>query len=139
MSKILVVDDEEDQEDLIIQRFVNKDLFQDYEFIFARNGLEALQKIKKYPEIEILMIDINMPKMDGFTLMKKSKAINPILCFILISAYDDEANIKSGYEHGAFEFVNKPIDFLLLEDALRRIMLHVEDLRQSIKAKKGIE
>ena len=57
----------------------------------------------------------------------------------MISAYDDEANIKSGYEHGAFEFVNKPIDFLLLEDALRRIMLHVEDLRQSIKAKKGIE
>ena len=137
MKKVLIVDDS------ALMRRVLSDIINDDEQLIvektANNGLEAINVLQGGCRPDILLVDINMPKMDGFTLMKKSKAINPILCFILISAYDDEANIKSGYEHGAFEFVNKPIDFLLLEDALKRIMLHVEDLRQSIKAKKGIE
>ena len=76
MPKILVADDEEDQEELITQRFSNKVFLRDYEFIFARDGLKALQLIKAHPDIEIALLDINMPEVDGLTLLKKIKEIN---------------------------------------------------------------
>lgn len=110
MPKILVVDDEEDQEELIRQRLMNKPFLREYEFVFVRNGLQAFQKIKEQPDIEIALMDINMPEMDGFTLLQKIKAINPLLSTILISAYDDDNNISQGLSFSAFEFINKPID-----------------------------
>jgi CheY-like chemotaxis protein len=60
MPKILVVDDEEDQEELIIQGFANKDYLREYEFIFARDGLKALQLIKDNADIDLALLDINM-------------------------------------------------------------------------------
>lgn len=131
MPKILVVDDEEDQEELIRQRLMNKPFLREYEFVFVRNGLKAFQKIKEQPDIEIALMDINMPEMDGFTLLQKIKAINPVLSTILISAYDDDNNISQGLSFGAFEFINKPIDFKLLEGTLKRIIIHIGQLKHS--------
>lgn len=131
MPKILVADDEEDQEELIRQRLVPKDFLRDYEFVFVRNGLQALQKIKTDPDIIIALMDINMPGMDGFTVLQKIKAINPLLSTILISAYDDDTNISQGLAFGAFEFIHKPIDFKLLETTLNRIMVYINNLKQT--------
>ena len=75
MPKILIIDDEEDQEQLILQRFAHKEFLRDYEFLYAKNGLEALEAIRKYSDIDIALVDINMPKMDGLTFLDKSKSI----------------------------------------------------------------
>ena len=131
MPKILVVDDEEDQEELILQRFEGKAFLGGYDFIFARNGLEALGKIKSTPDIDIALIDINMPEIDAFTRLQKIKAISPLISTILISAYDDDNNISQGLSLGAFEFINKPIDFKLLEGTLKRIIIHIGHLKHS--------
>jgi len=89
MPKILIVDDEEDQEQLILQRFAHKDFLRDYQFLYARNGLEALEAIRKFSDIDIALVDINMPEMDGLTLLEKSKAYNPLLQAIIVSAYGE--------------------------------------------------
>ena len=71
MTKILVADDEVDLEMLIKQKFRQKIREQQYTFVFAINGVDALQKIQQHPDIEIVLSDINMPEMDGLTLLSK--------------------------------------------------------------------
>src|SRR5262245_44051187 len=95
MPKILVVDDEKSQEELITQRIMQKDFLRDYEFIFALDGLKALELINTYPDIEIALLDINMPKMDGLTLLGKIPDINPVMRTIMLSAYGDMNNIRT--------------------------------------------
>jgi len=135
MPKLLIVDDEEDQEELILQRLRKKEFLRDYEFIFARNGLEAMHQIRTHPDIEIALMDINMPAMDGFSVLLKAKDINPILSTIMISAYDDDANIGLGISSGAYDFIAKPIDFELLEQALKKIIMHVSQLKKTMPVK----
>jgi adenylate cyclase len=109
MPRILIVDDEEDQEDLILQKFGHKDFLRDYQFLYARNGLEALEAIREFPDIDIALVDINMPEMDGLTLLEKSKEYNPLLKAIIVSAYGDMSNIRIAMNRGAFDFLTKPI------------------------------
>ncbi len=133
MIKILVVDDEEDQEDLILQRFSGKPFLRGFEFVFARNGLEALKIIRDDPEIEIALIDINMPEMDGLTLLEKSKAYNPMLGSVILSAYGDMSNIRTAMNRGAFDFLTKPIDLADLEITLKKTISQVRQLRENAR------
>src|SRR5688500_2014222 len=110
MPKILVVDDEEDQEELIMQRFAHKDYLREYEFLFARDGFKALQLIKDHADIDMALLDINMPEMDGLTLLEKIKQVNPMLRSVMLSAYGDMSNIRAAMNKGAFDFLNKTID-----------------------------
>jgi CheY-like chemotaxis protein len=110
MPKILVADDEEDQEELIMQGFAHKDYLRNYQFVFAKNGLQALQLIKEHADIDLALLDINMPEMDGLTLLKKIKKLNPSILSVMLSAYGDMANIRTAMNNGAFDFLNKPID-----------------------------
>lgn len=130
MPKLLIVDDEEDQEDLILQRFSGKTFLKEYEFIFTRNGIQALASIRKHPDIEIALVDINMPEMDGLTFLEKSKVIRPDLCCLMVSAYGDMSNIRTAMNRGAFDFLVKPIDFADLEITLRKTIAHVAQLRE---------
>ena len=130
MPKILVADDEEDQEELITQRFSNKDFLRDYEFIFARDGLKALQLIKAHPDIEIALLDINMPEVDGLTLLQKIKEINPVARSIMLSAYADMPNLRSAMNKGAYDFLNKPIDLKDLETTIKKTMDEVNRLKK---------
>jgi len=131
MPKILIVDDEEDQEDLILQRFSGKAFLRGFEFVYARNGLEALNMIKVDPEIEIALIDINMPEMDGLTLLEKSKTYNPMLGSVILSAYGDMSNIRTAMNRGAFDFLIKPIDLADLEITLQKTISQVKQLREN--------
>ena len=79
MIKILIVDDETDLEILIRQKFRKKIREQQYEFIFAVNGNDALRKINESPDVEIVLSDINMPEMDGLTLLTRLNEFNPSL------------------------------------------------------------
>ena len=111
MATILVVDDEADLEVLIKQKFRKKIRQKEYEFLFAENGVVALQKILEHPEVDIVLSDINMPEMDGLTLLSKLNELSPLIKSVIVSAYGDMDNIRTAMNRGAFDFITKPINF----------------------------
>ena len=133
MPKILVVDDEKCHEDLITQRFTQKEFLHNHEFIFALNGLKALELINTHPDIEIALLDINMPEVDGLTLLKKIKEINPLIRSIMLSAYGDMPNIRAAMNRGAYDFLNKPIDLKDLEMTIKKTIEEVSKLKNIMK------
>jgi len=133
MPKILVVDDEKSHEDLITQRFTQKEFMRNHEFIFALNGLKALELINSHPDIEIALLDINMPGMDGLTLLEKIRDTKPLLRVIMLSAYSDMNNIRAAMNMGAYDFITKPIDIKDLELTIKRTMEEVKQLKETLR------
>ena len=124
--KILSVDDEMDLELLLTQYFRRQIRKGEYEFFFAHNGLEALTLMLKEKDINIILSDINMPEMDGLTLLTKINEMqNPAMKCIMVSAYGDMGNIRSAMNNGAFDFATKPIDLddlsITIEKAIEQI------------------
>jgi class 3 adenylate cyclase/DNA-binding NarL/FixJ family response regulator len=134
MTKILVADDEKDLETLIRQKFRQKIREQQYEFIFAVNGNDALAKIIQHPDIDIVLSDINMPEMDGLTLLTKLGEASPLIKTVMVSAYGDMDNIRTAMNHGAFDFVTKPVNFEDLELTMEKTIRHVNQIRETLKA-----
>ena len=134
MAKILVVDDESDLEILIKQKFRKQIREGSYEFIFAENGSEAMEKIKQQPGIDLVLSDINMPVMDGLTLLLKINEFSPLLTSVIVSAYGDMDNIRVAMNRGAFDFLTKPINFEDLELTLQKTIEHVHRLQKTLKA-----
>jgi adenylate cyclase len=134
MAKILVVDDETDLEMLIKQKFRRQIREHQYEFVFAMNGLEAIDQLKQNPDIDIVLSDINMPEMDGLTLLENINAISPIIKTIMVSAYGDMENIRTAMNKGAFDFICKPVNFDDLDATILKTLAHVAMLRQTIQA-----
>ena len=125
--KILSVDDELDLEVLLTQYFRRQIRKGEYEFAFAHNGLEALQKLLETPDFDIILSDINMPEMDGLTLLAKVNELkNPAMKCIMVSAYGDMDNIRSAMNKGAFDFATKPME---LDDLSRTIEKAIEQVR----------
>ena len=101
---------------------------------FAQNGEEALQKVKEHADIEIVLSDINMPVMDGLTLLSRLPEANPMLKAIVVSAYGDMHNIRTAMNRGAFDFVCKPVDFEDLDLTMEKTLTHVRQIQATIKA-----
>ncbi|MGA0557234.1 adenylate/guanylate cyclase domain-containing protein [Larkinella sp. VNQ87] len=133
-SKILVVDDETDLELLIRQKFRRQIREQSYEFVFAYNGVEALAKLQQQPDIDIVLSDINMPEMDGLTLLSKLSEVSPLTKTVIVSAYGDMTNIRTAMNRGAFDFVCKPINFEDLDVTMQKTLQHVTHLRETLQA-----
>lgn len=136
MAKILVVDDEVDFESLVRQKFRKKIRKKEYEFLFAHNGEEALEQIKDHTDIDMVLSDINMPVMDGLTLLSKIKEQQILLKSVIVSAYGDMENIRVAMNRGAFDFVTKPVDFTDLEQTMDRTIKHVKELKETMRAVK---
>src|SRR5690349_18703986 len=134
MTKILVADDETDLEVLIRQKFRQKIREQKYEFVFAINGNDALDKIKQHPDIAIVLSDINMPEMDGLTQLTKLGESAPLLKAVIVSAYGDMENIRTAMNRGAFDFITKPVNFEDLELTMEKTIKHVNQMRETMKA-----
>lgn len=134
MSKILVVDDEADLEVLIKQKFRQKIRDNQYEFVFAIHGNHALQQLDKHPDIDIVLSDINMPEMDGLTLLSRLQEQHSLLKSVIVSAYGDMDNIRTAMNRGAFDFITKPINFEDLELTIEKTLSHVRQLRQTMQA-----
>lgn len=134
MVKILVVDDESDLEILMKQKFRRKIRENIYEFIFAQNGEEALQKVSEHPDLDLILSDINMPVMDGLTLLTRLSEVNPTLKAVMVSAYGDMQNIRAAMNKGAFDFVCKPVDFDDLDLTIEKTISYVQQLQQTIQA-----
>ncbi|WP_297706224.1 adenylate/guanylate cyclase domain-containing response regulator [uncultured Eudoraea sp.] len=134
MSKILVVDDEVDLEILIKQKFRKQIRQNEYEFVFAINGKDALEKLVDIPDMDIVLSDINMPEMDGLTLLTKLNELNPLLKSVMVSAYGDMDNIRTAMNRGAFDFITKPIDFKDLTITMEKTLKHARQLKETLKA-----
>jgi class 3 adenylate cyclase/FixJ family two-component response regulator len=134
MTKILVVDDESDLEILLKQKFRKKIRENEYQFIFATNGLHALEQLNKHKDIDIVLSDINMPEMDGLTLLSKLTEQHSILKAVIISAYGDMENIRTAMNKGAFDFITKPVDFTDLEVTLEKTIKQVNQIRTTLRA-----
>lgn len=134
MTKILVVDDEKDMEVLIKQRFRRQIREQEYEFVFAANGNEALEQLRQHPDIVVVLSDINMPEMDGLTLLSKLNEVSPLIKMVIVTAYGDMDNIRTAMNRGAFDFLCKPVNFQDLELTMQKTILHVAQLQQTLQA-----
>ena len=134
MTKILVADDEADLEVLIKQKFRQKIRDRKYEFVFAINGNDALDKLQQHPDVSIVLSDINMPEMDGLTLLTKLSESSPLTKTVMVSAYGDMENIRVAMNRGAFDFVTKPINFEDLELTMEKTILHVNLIKETLKA-----
>ena len=133
-TKILSVDDELDLELLLTQYFRRKIRKGEYEFYFAHNGIEALQKMLEHPDIDIVLSDINMPEMDGLTLLKKlNDRHNPALKVIMVSAYGEMSNIRTAMNNGAFDFAMKPIDLDDLQVTIDKAISEIAFIKQTQK------
>lgn len=134
MTKILVADDEADLELLIKQKFRRQIREQHYAFVFAVNGQDAMDKLQQHPDVDVVLSDINMPEMDGLTLLGKLNAVSPLIKAVVVSAYGDMDNIRSAMNKGAFDFVCKPVNFEDLELTIEKTIRHVSQLRDTLKA-----
>lgn len=130
-STILVVDDEPDLEALVLQKFRKQVGDGGIKFLFARDGVEALHSIRSNPDVDIVMSDINMPRMDGLALLQRLQEMDDKKSTIIISAYGDMSNIRAAMNRGAFDFLTKPIDFADLEHTIDKTLRHVEGIRQA--------
>ena len=93
-----------------------------YSFVFAQNGVEALERLQNDGSIDMVVSDINMPQMDGLTLLQQIPKVDPDIRAVIISAYGDMKNIRTAMNRGAFDFVTKPIDFEDLEVTIDRTL-----------------
>lgn len=133
--KILVVDDEPDVEPLVLQRMRRNIRAGRYQFVFARNGLEALEQLQQDETIEMVLSDINMPRMDGLTLLEQIPLVDPNIRAVIISAYGDMQNIRTAMNRGAFDFVTKPLDFEDLKVTIDRTLRHMAEWREALASR----
>jgi DNA-binding NtrC family response regulator len=136
--KVLIVDDETDLEILILGRFRRQIKDGKLEFVFAANGQEALTKLKEDVELEIVMSDINMPVMDGLTLLSRLTDVDRVLKMVIVSAYGDIQNIRTAMNRGAYDFLTKPIDFQDFEVTLNKAIEEMERIKDGLRARQQL-
>jgi len=133
-TKVLIADDEADLELLIRQRFQKQIRQNIYEFVFAQNGQEALEKLQEHAEIKVVMTDLNMPVMDGLTLLSRIGSLSRTIKVVIVSAYGDMQNIRTAMNRGAYDFLTKPIDFEDFEVTMRKTIQEVALLEEAQRA-----
>ena len=133
--RILVVDDEPDLEPLMLQRMRRDIRSGRYKFVFAQNGVEALEKLRQENDIDMVLSDINMPQMDGLTLLEQIPKVAPNIRSVIISAYGDMKNIRTAMNRGAFDFVTKPVDFEDLQVTIDRTLRNMAEWREALQSR----
>ena len=120
---ILVVDDEPDVAELFRQRFRREARDGTYVMHFAASGAEALDRLagEIQPTLIAVLSDINMPGIDGLQLLAEIKQRFPDLPVMMVTAYGDNERRRRAAEHGAAEFITKPVDFDQLKAQLRNL------------------
>ena len=138
-AKIVVVDDEPDVEVMMRQQFRRHIREKTFELFFAQNGKQALDIVENDPDIDLVMTDINMPVMDGLTLLGKIVELNrPALRTLIVSAYGDMGNIRTAMNRGAFDFLMKPIDLADLELTIKKTIDDVTQLKNAVETRANL-
>jgi sigma-B regulation protein RsbU (phosphoserine phosphatase) len=137
-DRILVVDDEVDLEMLIRHKFRKRIAEGELEFFFGHDGEEALAILESEPEIQLLITDINMPVMDGLTLLSRAAELPRLIKTVIVSAYDDLDNIRIAMNRGAYDFLTKPIDFTDLETTVDKTLRELKSLQEGLLARQQL-
>jgi adenylate cyclase len=124
-ARILVVDDEPDVEALVTQKFRRQVRKGEMDFVFAHDGQHALELLENGANVDMVLSDINMPRMDGLTLLDKLGELHAEVKTVIVSAYGDMGNIRTAMNRGAFDFVTKPIEFEDLETTIAKTLAHL--------------
>ncbi len=138
-AKILAVDDEPDFELLLRQRFRRQIRKGEFDFRFAHHGEEALAALATEPDIDLILLDINMPVMDGLTLLARLREEQAPVKAIIVSAYGDMANLRTAMNRGAFDFVTKPVDLADLEITIRKTLDDIGKFREIERQRSAAE
>src|SRR3984885_13697979 len=138
-AQILVVDDEPDMRALVLQKFRHQIRDGAISFLFASDGVEAWAMLEASGDSDLVVADINMPRMDGLTLLQKIRESAENVSTIIVSAYGDMTNIRTAMNRGEFDFVTKPIDFADLEKTIAKTVRHVEALREARRRQSAAE
>jgi adenylate cyclase len=138
-AKILAVDDEADFELLIRQRFRRQIRDEEFEFRFAHHGEEALMALSAEPDIGLMLLDINMPVMDGLTLLNELRERRLAVQAIIVSAYGDMTNLRTAMNRGAFDFVTKPVDLSDLEITVRKALANIAKAQEMDRLRMAAE
>lgn|GEM_PF-92231 len=138
-TKILAVDDEPDFELLVRQRFRRQIRDEEFDFRFAHHGEEALKALSAEPDIELLLLDINMPVMDGLTLLNELRERQLDVQAIIVSAYGDMPNLRTAMNRGAFDFITKPVDLSDLEITVRKALTNIAKVREMDRQRMAAE
>ena len=133
--RILVVDDEPDLEPLIRQRMRSHIRSGKYAFHFAGNGVEALDLLSGDGRFDMVVTDINMPGMDGLSLLARLSELDPDIKSIVVSAYGDIRNIRTAMNRGAFDFITKPLDFEDFAITIERTRAHIAQWREALESR----
>ena len=133
--RILIVVDEPDLEPLILRRMRRKIRLSQYSFLFAQNGVQALEQLNEHPDVDIVISDISMPEMDGLTLLEQIRKVDPNIRAIIVSAYGDMKNIRTAMRRGAVGFITKPIDFDDFEETIERTVVQLKEWKVALLAR----
>jgi sigma-B regulation protein RsbU (phosphoserine phosphatase) len=137
-NRILVVDDEPDLQPLVLHKFRKRISTGEFEFVFARDGEDALRTLAAQPGVELIVTDINMPVMDGLALLACISELPRLSKTIIVSAYDDLENIRIAMNRGAYDFLTKPIDFADLEATIDKTLRDLEQTRAGLEARREL-
>ena len=139
MAKILVVDDEPDMAALVRRKFRHNIEQGEYEFRFAEDGYHALQVLDTEPDVDLVISDIRMPRMDGLTLLSELEEAAPLIKAVIVTAYGDMENIRTAMNRGAFDFVTKPIDFADLATTVVKALTEINTIRDAHQERAAAE
>ena len=137
--KILSVDDEPDVESLLAQSFRKHIRSGEFDFTFAYDGAQALKRAQEQRDLEVILLDINMPVMDGLTFLAQLNEVGSDLRVIMVSAYGDMSNIRLSMNRGAYDFIMKPVDMADLETTIRKTAAEVRRYRLLQEQKSAAE
>ena len=133
--RLLIVDDEPDLEPLILRRMRRKIRSDQYSFLFAQNGVQALEVLTEHPDVDIVISDISMPEMHGLTLLEQIRKVDPNIRAIIVSAYGDMKNIRTAMRRGAVDFITKPIEFDDFEETIERTVVQLKEWKVALLAR----
>ena len=121
-NKILVADDESRMRKLIKDYLVRED----YEVIEAENGEQALDMFYMDSEISLIILDVMMPKVDGFAVLKEIRETSSIPV-LMLTAKGEENDVLNGFELGADEYINKPFSPKILMARVNAVLRRSTD------------
>ena len=137
--KILVVDDEPNTKVLFQEKFNKNIKSKKFQLIFAGDGMEALEKLEEHPDIELVLADINMPRMDGLTLLSEINKLDRIVLTIIVTAYGDMENIRRAMNKSAYDFLIKPLNFKDMKITIKRAFDDIRKRNENIEKRKQAE